>query len=98
MSRRFTRTREDFTCFNCAARVAGDGYTNHCPACLWSRHVDVRPGDRAAVCRAPMEPVDVLYERGRYVIVHHCAGCGARRRCRAAADDDVIAWLDVRPR
>jgi hypothetical protein len=96
LSRRFTRTRENFTCFNCVARVAGDGYTNHCPACLWSLHVDVQPGDRAAECRAPMEPINVLYERGRYVIVHRCTGCGTRRRCRAADGDNITAWLDNR--
>jgi len=95
--RRFTRTREDFTCLHCATPVAGDGYTNHCPVCLWSRHVDVHPGDRAADCRAPMEPINVVYERGRYVIVHFCTGCTECRRCRAASDDDVSAWLDDRP-
>ena len=47
---RFTRVVEDFTCGQCGAAVTGDGYTNHCPLCLWSRHVDINPGDRAAEC------------------------------------------------
>ena len=73
--------------------VHGDGYTNHCPACLWSRHVDVHPGDRAATCRALMEPVQLLYERGEFVVVHRCTACGAVRRCRTRPDDDLSVIL-----
>jgi hypothetical protein len=52
-------------------------------------HVDIHPGDRAAACRALMEPVQLLYERGEFVIVHECTQCGARRRNRAARHDDI---------
>ena len=93
MSRRFTRTREDFRCAHCGHLVAGNGYTNHCPSCLWSRHVDVYPGDRAAACRALMAPVDLLYERGEFVLVHQCTACGERRRNRAAEADDLSPLL-----
>jgi len=57
-------------------------------------HVDVHPGDRAATCRALMEPVGLMYERGEFVVVHSCTGCGRMRRNRAAADDDLDALLD----
>ena len=93
MSRRFARTREDFHCTQCGEFVAGNGYTNHCPACLWSRHVDVRPGDRQATCRAPMRPRQVLDERGEFVIVHECVACGSLRRNRAAPEDDLSSLL-----
>ena len=86
--------REDFRCIRCGHSVTGNGYTNHCPRCLWSVHVDVHPGDRAATCRAPMAPVDLLYERGRFVIVHECTGCGLHRRNRASADDHVSVLLE----
>jgi hypothetical protein len=46
--RRFQRTIEDFECERCRMLVTGSGFTNHCPACLWSKHVDVHPGDRQA--------------------------------------------------
>lgn len=36
----FTRVIEDFICENCGTEVKGNGYTNHCPKCLWSKHVD----------------------------------------------------------
>src|ERR1041384_6574945 len=88
MARRFTRVVEDFTCGNCGRAVSGGGLTNHCPACLFSRHVDVHPGDRAAQCGALMRPLSARYERGRFEILHECAGCGARKPNRAAPRDD----------
>jgi hypothetical protein len=35
-----------------------------------------------------MRPVALLHERRGFVVVHECTGCGARRRCRTAPDDD----------
>ena len=95
MSRRFTRLREDFRCTICGEDVTGNGYTNHCPACLWSMHVDVHPGDRAAACRAPMRPVQLLYERDIFVVVHECTRCGTRRRNKTSAQDDLSGFLDA---
>jgi hypothetical protein len=57
-------------------------------------HVDVNPGDRAEICRAPMRPAQLLFERGRFVIVHRCTGCGVVRRCRCHPDDDLSTMLD----
>ncbi|MGH3544510.1 MAG: RNHCP domain-containing protein [Mycobacteriales bacterium] len=85
---RFQRRVEDFRCGNCGEPVAGSGFTNHCPSCLWSRHVDIDPGDRAADCGALMAPLSATYQRGRYVLLHHCQGCGARKPNKAAAADD----------
>ena len=93
MTKRFTRTVEDFTCAHCGAQVAGGGYTNHCPRCLWSRHVDVNPGDRAATCGGLMEPVAVETRRGEYMIVHRCVKCGTVCRNRSAPTDDPAAIL-----
>jgi hypothetical protein len=56
-------------------------------------HVDVHPGDRAARCRALMEPVELLYERGTFVLVHRCTACGHTRRNRASPDDDISSLM-----
>jgi RNHCP domain len=56
-------------------------------------HVDVHPGDRAASCRALMTPVDLLYERGTFIVVHECTGCRLRRRNRAGPSDDLSPLL-----
>ena len=95
LQKKFQRTTEDFTCEQCGAEVVGDGYTNHCPKCLWSKHVDVHPGDRAAVCKGLMEPVDAAREGEEYVILHRCVVCGYEKKNRASKDDnfDVILQL-----
>ncbi|HEV3245314.1 MAG TPA: RNHCP domain-containing protein [Candidatus Paceibacterota bacterium] len=84
----FTRTREDFVCAHCGAQVEGTGYTNHCPKCLWSRHVDVDPGDRAAECGGMMEPVALEGSTPNYRIVHRCLSCAIIRRVDASSSDD----------
>lgn len=91
MSGRFTRRVEDFTCGNCAREVRGNGYTNHCPYCLWSRHVDVFPGDREETCQGLMEPVGVLVSGDGHVIAHRCAGCAVIRHNKSAATDSRAA-------
>jgi hypothetical protein len=96
---RFTRRREDFVCVNCDEPVRGNGYTNHCPRCLWSMHVDVSPGDRAAECGGLMRPAGVLFEGGQYILAHECVRCGFQRRNRSAAGDSTqsLAALMGRP-
>jgi hypothetical protein len=91
----FVRRREDFTCAHCGREVTGTGYTNHCPRCLWSRHVDVAPGDRLATCQGMMAPVAALHERGRYVVVQRCESCGHTWRNRAAAGDSRETLLGL---
>lgn len=93
MSQQFKRTIEDFTCEHCGAVVEGDGYTNHCPRCLWSKHVDVFPGDRQHSCQGLMAPAGVALEAGEFVITHRCSVCGAERPNRAAPGDDLGEYL-----
>jgi hypothetical protein len=76
---------------------SGGRNRNHCPFCLYSRHVDAeRSGDRASACQGMMAPIGV-FERpnGEEVITHRCAVCGFERFNRVGADDDeaVVAAL-----
>ncbi|MEE9393579.1 MAG: RNHCP domain-containing protein [Planctomycetota bacterium] len=87
--KRFRRVIENFFCVHCREEVRGDGYTNHCPACLTSLHVDINPGDRAAECDWPMPAVQVRRDGKRgFVILHRCDGCGHEKWNRAAEQDD----------
>jgi len=95
MARRFTRNIEDFTCERCGTFVEGNGFTNHCPNCLYSKHVDENPGDRAATCRGLMEPISVEQTRSDFVIVHRCLMCGYIKRNKAAPDDSRSALVEV---
>ncbi|HWO07049.1 MAG TPA: RNHCP domain-containing protein [Candidatus Paceibacterota bacterium] len=92
----FFRTTENFTCEHCGTAVTGDGYTNHCPACLWSKHVDIHPGDRAARCGGMMKPVRVEGSTAAgYVIVHRCIVCGHERRQKTGQNDSTEALLAI---
>ncbi|MEK7092901.1 MAG: RNHCP domain-containing protein [Patescibacteria group bacterium] len=89
----FQRRIEDFVCEHCGQRVQGDGYTNHCPKCLWSRHVDVEPGDRAEDCGGMMEPVRLEGSTPAYRIVHRCVKCGTERNNNVRKEDDPAALV-----
>lgn len=94
-TRKFQRTKEDFTCEHCGFFVRGSGYTNHCPQCLWSKHVDVNPGDRQATWQKLMEPVNVELKSGKYTILHRCVSCGFEKRNKMAKDDNFDAILKI---
>lgn len=87
----FKRTIEDFVCEHCGAQVHGNGFTNHCPKCLWSKHVDVSPGDRAEGCGGLMRPVRIEGSTPEYTILHRCERCGVERRVRTVLEDDTGA-------
>ena len=97
ITKKFQRTKENFVCENCGFKVKGSGYTNHCPRCLWSKHVDVNPGDRLAICRGMMSPIGVKLKGGEYIILHQCLKCGFEKKNKAAeADDfDIILRLSA---
>ncbi len=93
--KKFTRTIEDFNCAHCGAVVHGNGYTNHCPVCLWSRHVDNNPGDRESMCGGMMRPVSVAPDGARFVITHKCEKCGKTIRQRTSDDDNIDAIIEL---
>ncbi len=83
------RTVEDFICEKCGADVKGNGYTNHCPVCLWSKHVDNVPGDREAECGGMMRPVGVEVSRGEIDrVVLKCQKCGFQRPAPVLPNDN----------
>jgi len=83
-----------------SARALGTAHRNHCPRCLWSRHVDTKPGDRAAGCGSRMEPIAV-WVRGdeEWALVHRCVACQALKANRIAGDDNefLLVSLAARP-
>lgn len=94
----FIKRVEDFVCEQCGASVQGSGYTNHCTQCLWSKHVDKDPGDRAESCGGLMEPTALEGSSPQYRIAHRCTRCGANRRVSVATDDDQDALLAIAAR
>jgi hypothetical protein len=91
----FQRRREVFICENCGAAVKGNGYTNHCPVCLWSKHVDINPGDRLSDCGGMMEPIGIEMKSQKYIIVHRCIKCGFKKKNKVSPGDDFGALLSL---
>lgn len=94
-SKTFQRRKEDFSCEQCGFFMEGSGYTNHCSKCLYSKHVDVFPGDRLESCGGLMEPTAVVKEQGQEKIVHQCVRCGKIRNNKVQEDDDFNVLLEV---
>lgn len=83
--------------------LCGGSHRNHCPYCLYSRHVDGDvPGDRASDCGGSMAPIGAFTRaNGEHVLVHRCLTCGYERHNRIAADDDfdlVLSLPQLKPR
>lgn len=105
--KKYEKDREKgFTCLNCGFPVSverelsGVINRNHCPRCLFSRHVDeFKAGDRKAECRSRMEPVGLSIKhtikkysagtQGELMLIHRCTGCSKLSINRIAADDDA---------
>lgn len=90
---------DSFTCGHCHRFVgslpSGGLHRNHCPYCLYSRHVDAeRSGDRASPCGGMMAPIGAFQRpNGEHVLVHRCERCGFERFNRLGADDDFELTL-----
>jgi len=101
-----------FSCAQCGFSVttsremSGVNNRNHCPRCLWSKHVDeIKAGDRKAQCKSRMQPLGLTlkqiakrYNReaqGELMLIHRCTGCGKLSINRIAADDDAAMIYQV---
>lgn len=87
------QSTKQFTCKHCGTAVPNDApgtrNRNHCPACLYSRHVDITRGDRKSKCGGMMKPVGIVKrDNGENLVVHQCQGCGFVSKNRVAGDDD----------
>ncbi len=94
----FHTPSEGFVCVSCGRAVApteqGTTHRNHCPFCLASCHVDIRPGDRRASCGGTMHAVAVFTSQsGEWSLIHRCTQCGVMKSNRIAGDDDEGALL-----
>ena len=97
------RSPSTFRCTHCGLDVPtdapGTAHRNHCPTCLWSRHLDDVPGDRAARCGAAMEPLAVSSRGdGEWTLIHRCRGCAELHLNRVAGDDNPLALVRVATR
>lgn len=94
----FTKNDSGFICGHCGREVPPLGYSsrNHCPFCLYSRHLDINPGDRASDCGGLMRPSAVAsHPKKGFVITHKCIECGAIRNNKMQSDDDTALLIKL---
>jgi hypothetical protein len=95
LEKKFERRIENFKCKHCGTVVEGTGYTDHCPMCLWSKHVDINPGDRKAECNGMMEPIGVETKNNGYTIYYKCTDCSHKHRVKSDANDNFDSMLKL---
>ena len=96
MRKNFVRKKEDFICQNCGKKIIGSGYTNHCPNCLYSKHVDLNiPGDRENKCGGLMKPINIEKKSDKYIILHKCLKCGTKKKNKASRFDSFETLIKI---
>lgn len=81
---------EEFVCENCHKKVNKLNYTSrdHCPYCLFSKHVDINPGDRQNTCQGLLKPIGIEKYKNTYKIIYKCLKCQNYHKNIMAIDDD----------
>jgi len=97
--KKFNMIDESFICEKCGKEVTKLIYTarDHCPYCLYSKHVDINPGDRLNSCKGLLQPIGIEKFKNTFKIVYKCEKCNQEHRNIMAIDDDmeIIIKLSV---
>ena len=97
--KKFTMRDENFICEHCGKEVNKLNYTarDHCPYCLYSKHVDINPGDRFNNCLGLLEPISIEKFKDTYKIIYKCSKCNQLHKNVIANDDnmDLIIELSI---
>lgn len=97
--KKFNMINEAFICENCNKEVIKADKTarDHCPHCLYSKHVDINPGDRANKCQGLLKPISVEKFKNTYKIIYKCEKCNVMHKNIMALDDnmDLIIELSI---
>lgn len=95
--KRFNELDESFICENCGKEVKPLVYSSrdHCPYCLYSKHVDINPGDRMNPCKGLLKPVEIEKYKDTYKIIYKCEKCNQTHKNVMAKDDDMNEIIKV---
>ena len=93
----FSKNDESFICENCGKDIKPLKYTSrdHCPYCLFSKHVDINPGDRLNSCKGLMNPIDIEKYKDTYKIIYKCLKCNKTHKNVMAEDDDMNEIINI---
>ena len=95
--KQFSRNDESFICEQCSKKVDKLTYTSrdHCPFCLYSKHVDIMPGDRENKCLGLLKPIGIEKFRDTYKIIYKCSICGQMHKNIIAKDDNMDLIIEL---
>ena len=95
--KRFNMIDEEFICENCHKKVNKLGYTSrdHCNYCLYSKHVDILPGDRKNPCKGLLKPIGIEKYKDTYKIVYQCEKCKSIYKNIMANDDNMDLIIEI---
>jgi len=93
----FYKLDEEFICENCNKKVSKLKYTSrdHCPYCLYSKHVDIMPGDRQNDCKGLLKPIEIEKFKDTYKIIYKCNKCNQLHKNIIASDDDFNIIINL---
>ena len=88
---------EEFICDNCNKKIEKLNYSarDHCNYCLYSKHVDIMPGDRKNPCKGLLVPIGVEKFKNTYKIIYKCQKCNKLHKNIIANDDDFDKIIEL---
>lgn len=95
--KKFNELDEEFICDNCHKKVNKLEYSSrdHCPYCLYSKHVDINPGDRNNPCKGLLKPIGIEKYKDTYKILYKCEKCKKEHKNIVAKDDNIEELIKV---
>lgn len=95
--KKFNMIDKNFKCENCGNEVEKLNYSarDHCNKCLYSKHVDIMPGDRQNTCQGLLKPVAIEKFKDTYKIIYKCLKCNSIHKNIMANDDDFNKIIEL---
>lgn len=95
--KKFTMRDEHFICEKCHYNVSKLNYSarDHCPNCLYSKHVDIMPGDRKNKCQGLLKPIGIEKFKDTYKIIYECEKCHQLHKNIMANDDNFDKIIEL---
>lgn len=95
--KKFNELDEEFICEKCGQKVEKLNYSSrdHCNYCLYSKHVDINPGDRLNKCQGLLKPIGIEKYKDTFKIIYICEKCQKKHKNIMARDDDMDKIIEA---
>ena len=95
--KQFSKKDEEFICEKCGKKIEKLNYTtrDHCNNCLYSKHVDINPGDRQNNCKGLLKPIGIEKFKNTYKIIYKSEKCNKIHKNIMANDDNMDLIIEL---